>query len=345
VRRRLLVIAVAALALTSAACLVRPDGSTRAAPDEARAAAQGFLARYIDPDGRVVRRDQGGDTVSEGQAYGMLLAAAIGDRARFDRIWGWTRRHLQRGDGLLAWRAGDQQSAADADLDAARALLVAARRFHRRALAGDARRIGRAIEAQETARVGGRRVLVAGPWARDGAVVNPSYVAPRTFALLGQRDLRASGLRVVRALQAHRSGLAPDWAHATAGGATPTGKPDDPGGQAVFSYDAVRIPIRLAEDCVPSVRRQAARPRASLQQTLAPVRDLGGQPLAPGDHAVFAVAAAAATAAAGDRERAAGLLDRAAQADAAHPSYYGAAWIALGRVMLTTRWLQGCPPM
>jgi len=343
--RRLLVIVAAAFALTSTACVVHQNGSTRAAPDQARVAAQRFLTRYVDPDGRVVRRDEGGDTVSEGQAYGLLLAAAIGDRARFDRIWGWTRAHLQRGDGLLAWRPGDQQSAADADLDAARALLVAGRRFHRPALADAARHIADAVESQETARVGGRRVLVAGPWARGGAVVNPSYIAPRTFALLGQRDLRASGLRVVRTLQAHRSGLAPDWAHATAGGATPTGKPDDPRGQAVFSYDAVRIPIRLAEDCTPSVRREAARPRASLQQTLAPVRDLGGQPLAAGEHAVFAVAGAAATAAAGDRERATALLDRAAQADAAHPSYYGAAWVALGRVMLTTPWLQGCPPM
>jgi len=62
-------------------------------------------------------------------------------------------------------------------------------------------------------------------------------------------------------------------------------------------------------------------------------------------HAVVAVAAAAATAAAGDRERATGFLDRAAQSDRAHPTYYGAAWLALGRVMLTTRWLRGCPPM
>ena len=51
------------------------------------AAAQHFLDRYVDPDGRVVRIDQGGDTVGEGQAYGMLLAAAIGDSHRFDTIW------------------------------------------------------------------------------------------------------------------------------------------------------------------------------------------------------------------------------------------------------------------
>jgi endo-1,4-beta-D-glucanase Y len=343
--RRLALIGTVVVVALAVALLVRPDDSTRAAPDQARAAAQAFLARYVDADGRVVRRDQGGGTVSEGQAYALLLAAAIGDRARFDRVWGWTRAHLQRGDGLLAWRPGDPQAAADADLDTARALLVAARRFQRPALARQAHRLARAVGAEETARVGGRRVLVAGPWARDHAIVNPSYVAPRTFALLGQRDLRASGLRLVRSLQGHRSGLAPDWARATAGGATPIGTPAKPGAQAVFSYDAVRTPIRLAEDCEPSVRRDAARPRASLQATLAPVRDLGGQPLAPGEHAVFAVAAAAATAAAGDRERAAAFLDRAAQWDSAHPSYYGAAWVALGRVMLTTRWLRGCPPM
>jgi endoglucanase len=343
--RRLVVVVVAVLAVATTAWLVRPDDATRAAPDQARAAAQGFLARYVDADGRVVRRDQGADTVSEGQAYAMLLAAAIGDRARFDRVWAWTRTHLQRADGLLAWRPGDPQAAADADLDAARALIVAARRFDRPALAHQAHRLARAIGAHETARVGGQRVLVAGPWAQGQAVVNPSYVAPRTFALLGQPDLRASGLRIVRSLQAHRSGLAPDWAHATPSGATPMGAPANPSGQAVFSYDAVRIPIRLAEDCQPAVRREAARPRASLQRTLAPVRDLGGRPLVAGEPAVFAVAAAAATAAAGDRDAAAGLLDRATQADGAHPTYYGAAWVALGRVMLTTRWLQGCPPM
>ena len=46
--------------------------------DKAVAAARHFLNRYVTPDGRVSRLDQGGDTVGEGQAYGMLLAAAVG---------------------------------------------------------------------------------------------------------------------------------------------------------------------------------------------------------------------------------------------------------------------------
>ena len=47
-------------------------------------ATERFLDAYVDPDGRVVRRDQGGDTVSEGQAYALLLATAVGDEATVD---------------------------------------------------------------------------------------------------------------------------------------------------------------------------------------------------------------------------------------------------------------------
>ena len=108
-----------------------------------------FLSAYVSPDGRVIRRDQGCDTVSEGQAYGMLVAAALGDAARFDSIWGWTQANLQRPDGLLAyhWANGgvrDRQAATDADLDAARALLVGGCRFGRSDLRAAAGRIGRA---------------------------------------------------------------------------------------------------------------------------------------------------------------------------------------------------------
>lgn len=66
-------------------------------------AVTAFFSSYVDASGRVVRKDQGGDTVSEGQGYALLLAAAVGDRARFSSVWTWTKAHLQRQDGLLAW--------------------------------------------------------------------------------------------------------------------------------------------------------------------------------------------------------------------------------------------------
>ena len=103
--------------------------------DTARIAGQKFLDEYVEPDGRVVRRDEGGDVVSEGQAYGMLIAVAVGDETRFRSIWKWTKTNLRRADGLLAWRWADNtvtdvNSAADADLDAARSLVLAGRRFN-----------------------------------------------------------------------------------------------------------------------------------------------------------------------------------------------------------------------
>nr|WP_235733865.1 glycosyl hydrolase family 8 [Mycolicibacterium austroafricanum] len=60
-----------------------------------------MLSRYVESDGRVVRHDEGGDVVSEGQAYGMLIAAASAtrpDSGRWaascwePRSWGSARR-------------------------------------------------------------------------------------------------------------------------------------------------------------------------------------------------------------------------------------------------------------
>jgi len=157
--------------------------------ETARITGRGFLDEYVEPDGRVVRRDEGGDVVSEGQAYGMLIAVAVGDETRFRSIWKWTRTHLRRADGLLAWRWADDtvtdvNSAADADLDAARSLVLAGRRFNAPDLAKDGRRLGVAILQSETVAVGtgaappsdvnpqgtwvagSGRVLVAGNWLR-----------------------------------------------------------------------------------------------------------------------------------------------------------------------------------
>src|SRR6185312_2408978 len=156
--------------------------------DTARTAGQKFLDDYVESDGRIVRRDEGGDVVSEGQAYGMLIAVAIGDETRFRSIWEWTKTHLRRADGLLAWRWADNKvtdinSAADADLDAARSLVLAGRRFNAPELTNDGRRLGVAILQTETVTVGtgaapptdvnppgawvagSGRILVGGNWA------------------------------------------------------------------------------------------------------------------------------------------------------------------------------------
>src|SRR5581483_4295001 len=64
-----------------------PAAGANASPRKlATDAAYSFLDSYTTDGGRIQRTDQGGDTVGEGQAYGMLAAAAVGDEQRFDGI-------------------------------------------------------------------------------------------------------------------------------------------------------------------------------------------------------------------------------------------------------------------
>src|SRR5262249_38780632 len=123
--------------------------------EKAHDTAETFMSRYVQPNGRVVRTDQGGDTVSEGQAYAMLRAVALDDSGRFRQVWGWTHDNLQLGDGLLAYRWADghrasDQPATDADLDAARALVLGGKRFGSDAYTSAGERIGRAVLSNET---------------------------------------------------------------------------------------------------------------------------------------------------------------------------------------------------
>ena len=139
--------------------------------------------------------DQGGDTVGEGQAYGMLMAAAIGDSRRFDTIWDWTQNNLQRPDGLISflWRDGhvvDPQAASDADLDASRALLVAACRFHRPALRQEALALGERDHADR-----GRLSVVPGPPGADGRSVGDHAAAGHGRTPATSRPPRSLPLR------------------------------------------------------------------------------------------------------------------------------------------------------
>jgi len=351
---RRVLLAAAVLVGVPAVALAALTAGPQTPDEKAVAAADAFLDRYLESDGRVVRRDQGGDTVSEGQAYAMLLAAATRDDRRFARVWRWTRTHLQRRDGLLAWRwargrLADREPATDADLDAARALLVAARRFDRRSYRAAGLRIGRAVLRATTSKRIGRLVLTAGPWARDAGVVNPSYFSLRAYRALGSasRDgrwgaLAESSRRLADRLTEQEPHLAPDWARVEAWGVQATGAPGttDP---ARHGYDAVRVPLRLAESCSRADRAIAARAWPTLRTDPGrSVRPLDGSPAPGGEHPAALAGAAAAAAAAGDAASRDDLLDRAGELDDEHPTYYGAAWHALARVTLTTRRLGSC---
>jgi len=319
-----------------------------------------FLAAYVRPDGRVYRPDQGGDTVSEGQAYGLLLAEVAGRDRLFGRIWQWTRDHLQLRDGLFAFHADaagrvlSPEPASDADLLIAWALLryhgLGAARLHQ-----DGRDVADAVLAHEVITgPGGTPILAAGPWATGPpATVDPSYWALPALTGLAcltgnQQWQRMADGAVALTARLTRNGalLPPDWAELTATGeAHPEPAPDGSEPQPQYGLDAQRTAVWFAASCIPRARRLAARWWRLLRspaRSRALALSLDGAILTPTASVLPLGAAAAAAQAAGAAAASGRLLSLAAGQQRRAPRYYGGAWIALGLTLLGSDLLGGC---
>ncbi|ACC71553.1 Cellulase [Paraburkholderia phymatum STM815] len=99
-----------------------------------------YAQQQISKDGRIVEPGKGDRTTSEAQAYAMFFAVVGDDRVRFDSLLNWALAHTWATTGhppawLWAKRADgtfdvlDDNSATDADLWMAYAMLEAARRW------------------------------------------------------------------------------------------------------------------------------------------------------------------------------------------------------------------------
>jgi endoglucanase len=310
----------------------------------------------VAPDGRVVRHDQGNDIVSEGQSYALVLAQIAQDSGTFDRVWDWTAQNLGRPDGLLSahadatGRVDDPNAATDADLVIAWALLrdtgPDADARHR-----DGHRIADAILEHETVSLSdGTLVLVAGNWATTPPIaVNPSYWAVPVLADLGRltgdsrwHDLAASSTSLVAALTKDGTELPPDWAQAEGSAVTATPPPSHRSQDVRYSFDAQRVVIWFAagrrDDAAALAGKWAARLTGEPNDRAAALTP-GGSVIDSGPHPTPLVAAAAAAGAAGRADERDRLLTAAAELSAQHPTYYGDAWVALGRALLTTELL------
>lgn len=307
-------------ALTLAASCTAPPGDREIVEQSWR----GYQARFIAEDGRVIRPEDGNDTVSEGQAYAMLRAVWMNDQATFDRVWEWSRSHLARTDreaaSLWAWhwvaegggRVADWNVASDADTDAALALVLAAEVWQRPARSGlppyDA--AARQMIADLLAHVvatdpAGLHLMLPGAWADQradgrGLVLNPSYLSPAAYrafaAISGDRrwsQLAEDSYRVLRPLCASGGGVArpvPDWVRwYGAERWSPEGSDPKSG------WDAIRVPWRVATDLM---WFDAADARGFLSACVEPVvsasirsgrgipleRTLDGQSVGEADH-------------------------------------------------------------
>ncbi len=216
-----------------------------------------YRKRFIQADGRVIDWEGESRSTSEGQAYAMLRAVLMGDRTTFDLTLRWGENNLKRQSGsqrldtLWAWKWGkkigattpaaqttaapaqwgilDQNFASDADIDAATALILAARRWHQPAylrlaqaklkdiweastLAGQnsGPNSGQNSDSDVIKEIGQNpdqnpdqthRYLLPGPKAafQKGNVIylNPSYLAPAAFRLFAQVDPQRDWLSLV----------------------------------------------------------------------------------------------------------------------------------------------------
>jgi len=352
-------VCTAALACTGLAAGLAACGASQNSVSAQQAATR-FLTSYVLPDGRVVRPDQGRDTVSEGQAYGMLLTEMVGDDAQFGRIWQWTRDHLQRPDGLFSFHTNakgevvSQEPASDADLLTAWALLryrgPAAATWHQ-----DGRRVAAGILANEvTTGPDGMPILTAGPWATGRpATLNPSYWSLPALHGVGQLTgdeewdrLAVSAVRLTRELTQGGRVLPPDWALLSADG-TVRAEPAPDGSEPEPEYGpgAQRTVVWFAASCDPAATSLAARWWQLLRpghRSLRLALSLGGRMVNSSYAALPLVASAAAAQAAGQRAAVGRLLGQAEWQQRSDPTYYGGAWSALGPALLTSGTLGTC---
>ena len=260
------------------ACQAQPAGNRLA--QVLNASWQSYRQHFITPAGQVKMPEQGDGTISEAQAYALLRAVWAGDKPTFVRVYGWTCRHLSReaqyGDHLLAWRWGrlpdgssgvlDANSATDADLDYALALILAHRQGWRAPpglpdFLPEARTAKNSVLAKEVVQLPtGALLLTPGNWHEPQApyLVNPSYFSPATYDLFVQmsaspaakgpwRQLNQSTYPFLAQVSQRLGdlkgvGLFPDWCRVNAAGKISPA----PGKDTDFGWEAVRIPFRVA---------------------------------------------------------------------------------------------------
>jgi endoglucanase len=251
-----------------------------------------YKSRFVTDQGRVVDTGNGQISHSEGQGYAMLLAVAAGDHDAFQRIWNWTRANLMvRDDSLLAWRwepdkrpgVADLNNATDGDILVAWALVEAADawsdmgyRVAARRMAVDIGRRTILFKAEGQPLLPGMSGFSAEDRA-DGPVVNLSYwvfpAFPRLAAVAAEIDwasVTRSGLELLAKSQFGPAKLPTEWISMR----DPTPKPAA-GFPAVFSYNAIRVPLYLAWAGIGDQRVHAAFGQnwASRERTGLPVID------------------------------------------------------------------------
>ncbi len=197
-------------------------------------------------------------TVSEGIAYGMMLAVYMGDQALFDELWKYEQLFLDE-NGLMNWEihADGVQilgggAASDADEDMAWALVMADRQWGGSGTLTDTYlNYGKGqIQKIWSYEIHENKLLKPGDRWGDWNTINPSYFAPAYYRVFAQVTGNAGWNEIIKtsydtidntlndANGNKSNGLVPAWC-------TSRGVPNN---GAIYQYDSCRTPFRIALD-------------------------------------------------------------------------------------------------
>ncbi|HVV49790.1 MAG TPA: glycosyl hydrolase family 8, partial [Polyangia bacterium] len=223
--------------------------------DTVETAYTNWKARFFDGT-KIVRPENGNDTVSEGIGYGMLIGVFMNDQPMFDTLWTYAKSKFD-GNHLMTWCQGTGQSgscnssgsATDGDEDMAYALLMASKQWSGGTYASDAATLIGNIFAHE---VSGNILLPGDSFGPSGLnELDPSYFAPSYYRAFAKVDPSHDWMDVLKecytilAAASQPDGLVPNWV--TQSG-TATYRPGNSNIDPYFGYDACRTPFRIGMD-------------------------------------------------------------------------------------------------
>jgi endo-1,4-beta-D-glucanase Y len=205
---------------------------------------------------RIQRPENNNDTVSEGIAYGMLIAVYVDDKALFDGLWTYWKANSATSDGpLMTWQVpGGQGTATDADEDAAFAMLMASKQWGGGSYAADAASLMQAVLAHDMSGTfikGGSNYSASQP-------TNPSYFAPAFYRTFARADAANAGAwnglangtyTLLGSISGTSSnGLYAAWCGNNCSAIATNSGSANPGEDVLYQYDAHRIPWRIGTD-------------------------------------------------------------------------------------------------
>jgi endo-1,4-beta-D-glucanase Y len=243
---------------------------------QVKAAYDKWKAQTVTGDGaggflRVKRSKEPGlepnSTVSEGIAYGMLIAVYMNDQSLFDALWKYEQLWLDE-KGLMHWYIGangqkpplGEGAASDADEDMAWALVMADRQWGGKGSLSDSylNIAKKQIDLVYNHEIQDDKLLKPGDGWGGWSTANPSYFAPsyyRVFAKVSGNDkwnqvLQTSYEVLEKSLNAANgnmsNGLVPAWC--TGDGVPNSGVWMDKPAPTHYQYDSCRTPFRIGID-------------------------------------------------------------------------------------------------